>query len=149
MYNTTLALHNIARWIVLAAGVMALLRAYRGWFGGRAWSSTERRANTFFSVAIDVQFLLGLILTVTSPIVKGALLNFGRAIRAGVPRFFLLKHVPLMIAVVAIVHITSEAAKKAPDDVAKHRRAAIGYSLAFLLILIAIPWWRRLFPGLG
>jgi hypothetical protein len=36
-------------------------------------------------------------------------------------------------------------ARKGADDAAKHRRAAIWFTLAALAIVIATPWFRPLF----
>jgi len=53
-----------------------------------------------------------------------------------------------MVAALAAIHITSSLVKKVEASEQRHKRAAIGYSLGFLLILIAIPWWRPLLPTL-
>ena len=62
MYDFLLAVHNILRWIVLFLLILALVRAYWGWFGKREWTSTDRRVGTYYSVSLDIQLLLGLIL---------------------------------------------------------------------------------------
>ena len=44
-----------------------------------------------------------------------------------------------------LAHIGSAVARKGTDDAAKHRRAAIWYTLTILAIVLAIPWSRPLF----
>jgi hypothetical protein len=98
----------------------------------------------FFSSALDTQVLLGLILYFISPLTRTALQNFGAAMSSPDLRFFALEHVFYMLIAVILVHIGSVRARRAKTDVDKHRTAAIFYSLAVLIILIAIPWSRPL-----
>ena len=150
MYDVVLALHNVVRWIVLIFGVLAIVSAYRGWFGSRAWTELDRRFGVFFGSAMDTQLLLGLILYIfLSPLTTAMLRNFALAQSNPQTRFFGIEHILLMLVAVALVHMGSVMSRKPADDVAKHRTAAIYYSLAVVVILIAIPWWRPLFPGLG
>jgi uncharacterized membrane protein YozB (DUF420 family) len=150
MYDVVLALHNVVRWIVLIFGVLAIVSAYRGWFGSRAWTELDRRFGVFFGSAMDTQLLLGLILYIfLSPLTTAMLSNFALAQSNPQTRFFGIEHILLMLVAVVLVHVGSVMSRKPADDVAKHRTAAIYYSLAVVVILIAIPWWRPLFPGLG
>jgi hypothetical protein len=55
----------------------------------------------------------------------------------------------MMILAVTVAHLGSVASKRVTTDASKYRRAAVGYSLAALLVVLAIPWWRPLLPGLG
>jgi len=148
MYQFIISIHNIARWIVIIAAVYALFRAYRGWFGKRSWMDADRKAGMYFSIAFDVQFLLGLILTVVSPLVRSIISSFQNAMTIDELRL-IVEHIPLMLMALILVHVTSVLAKRAEDDVTKHRRAAIGYTLAFIVMILAIPWARPFFPGLG
>ena len=148
MYQFIISIHNIARWIVIIAAVYALFRAYRGWFGKRSWTDADRKAGLYFSIAFDVQFLLGLILTVVSPLVRSIISSFQNAMTIDELRL-IVEHIPLMLMALILVHVTSVLAKRAGDDVTKHRRAAIGYTLAFTVMILAIPWARPFFPGLG
>ena len=71
MYEFILAVHNILRWIILILAIVALVRAYWGWFGKRDWTPSDRRVGSFYSISLDVQLLLGLLLYFAlSPIVS-------------------------------------------------------------------------------
>jgi hypothetical protein len=148
MYDILLALHNITRWLVLATAVWALVRAFMGWSRGAAWTETDRKAGLYFGISVDIQFLLGLVLSFVSPIITGAFEDLGQAMQVAGMRMIVVEHIPLMVLALAVIHVTSVFARRAEDDAARHRRALIGYGLATLLIVIAIPWARRLFPGL-
>ncbi len=77
MFGFILAVHNILRWIVLILLVVALVRAFWGWFGKREWTSTDRKVGMFYSVSLDIQLLLGLILYfVLSPLTTTATSEF-------------------------------------------------------------------------
>ena len=148
MYLTVLAIHNIFRWIVLILGVITLLRAYLGWLGGRIWTSTDRTVSMLFASSLDIQLLLGLILYFfLSPITREFINDIGAAMADVQTRFFGLEHVLYMLAAVVLVHVGSARARRAETDVVKFRFAAIFFSLAFIVILIAIPWWRPLIRG--
>ncbi len=148
MYQFIISIHNIARWIVIIAAVYALFQAYRGWFGKKPWTETDRKAGLYFSIAFDVQFLLGLILTVVSPLVRSIISSFQNAMKIDELRL-IVEHIPLMLVALILVHVTSVLAKRAGDDVTKHRRAAIGYTLALIVMILATPWAKPFLPGLG
>jgi hypothetical protein len=141
------AVHNIMRWIVVVLAIVALVRAYWGWFGKREWSLTDRKVGMFFSISMDVQLLLGLILYFgLSPITRSAIQNLGAAMAEAGLRFFALEHFFYMLVAVIVVHVGTTLSRKAVDEVAKHRRAALWFTLAILLILVGMPWSRSLIP---
>jgi len=149
MYPVVLALHNIFRWIVVVAAILALVRAYRGWLRKSDWNNADRRVGVFFTVSMDIQLLLGLLLYVFfSPITRTALSDIGAAMGDPGARFFALEHLFYMFLAVVFAHLGNTFAKKAAQAADKHRRAAIWYTLAILAILLGMPWMRRLLPGL-
>jgi uncharacterized membrane protein YozB (DUF420 family) len=150
MYPFILAVHNILRWIIVILAVLALARAYLGWFGQRPWTERDRRIGVFFTSALDVQLLLGLILYFAlSPITRAAFQNFGAAMGNDVARFFAVEHILYMVLAIVLAHIGSASARRAANDVDKHRRMAIWFTLAVLALLLGIPWFRPILPGLG
>lgn len=149
LHTILLSSHNLLRWLVLLLGLWALYRAWRGWRGQAAWEQADRRAGLFFTIALDTQLLIGLILYVISPLTSLAFSDFGRALQNTEIRFLILEHAPLMLLAVVFAHVANAGAKRDAPAQDKHRRAAIWFGLAMLAILIAIPWWRPLLPGLG
>jgi hypothetical protein len=139
-----LSIHSVARWLVLAFAGLAMVRAYSGWMGRRGWGQADRRAGLLFTVGVDIQLLIGLIVALLSPLVKAAFSDLGAAMAAGELRFFVAEHMPLMIVAVVLAHVSGAVSRMGAEDVAKHRRAAIGYTLTLLFILVAMPWWRPL-----
>lgn len=148
MYGTILAFHNILRWLVLVAGLLAAGRALLGWFGGKAWTPLDNQAGLLFTISMDVQLLLGLLLYgVLSPITQQAFADFGAAMGDAGLRFFAVEHIAVMIVAVALAHVGRTRAKKAATDQKKHQMAAIFFTIAILAVLAAIPWSRPLLPA--
>lgn len=142
MYTSILLIHSWLRWVVLAAGLIAVFRSLRS--GGRPWTAGDEAASRWFIISLDVQLLLGVILYFAlSPITPLAFEDFGAAMRTPAIRFWAVEHVFGMIVALALAHIGRARVRKATDDRRRHRRAAIFYTLALVAILAAIPW-----PGL-
>lgn len=147
MLTILLAVHNIMRWIIVVLAIVALIRAYWGWFGKREWTPTDHNAGLLFSISLDIQLLLGLIIYFgLSPITRSAIQNLGAAMSNANLRFFALEHFILMLIAVILVHIGTGASRKAVEAISKHRRAAVWFTLAVLAILVGMPWFRPLFP---
>ncbi len=130
MYGIVLIIHSWLRWAVLAAGIAAAAR------GGARDSSTGR----WFTILLDVQVTLGLLLYfVLSPITGAALDDFGGAMKIPQLRFFAVEHVFGMVIGTALAHIGRARVRKAPSH-RRGRTAAIFYGLALIAILASIPW---------
>ncbi len=147
MYPLVLGIHNILRWIVLVLGVIVLPQAYRGWLGKAPWTESARKIQVFFAASVDAQLLLGLLLYFgLSYIVRGAFLDFGAAMSNAGARFFALEHPASMLLALVFVHVGAARSKKAPDDAGKYRQVAIWFTLAFLIVLLGMPWSRPFLP---
>lgn len=150
MYPIVLSLHNVLRWVVLLIGIFAAVRAASGWFQKREWSDLDRKVGLYFTIAMDIQILLGLLLYLFfSPITTSALRDFGAAMGIAGQRYFALEHVLSMALALVFAHLGSALPKRTDDPVSKYRRATIWFTLAVLLIILGMPWMRPLFPGIG
>jgi hypothetical protein len=150
MYGFILAVHNIVRWVVLIAGVLAAIRALIGWLGKKEWTKQDRLFGVIFTSSVDVQLLLGILLYfVYSEWGIKAILDKGMSFVMGESqyRFFAIEHIFLMVLGLVFAHLGSALPKRVDDAVSKHKRAAIWFSLAVLVILAGIPWWRSLLPS--
>lgn len=148
MYPYVLGAHNIVRWIVLLAGAWAVLLAWRGWLGRRQWTKSEATATRAFVGALDLQFLLGLLLyAVFSPLTRQGFGDFGGAMSDAPVRYFLVEHPFIMIVAVAVAHIGAVKIRKASADAERFQRASIMLGLSFAAIVGFIPWARPLVPS--
>lgn len=137
MYPILLVVHSLLRWAVLAAGGAALLRALGS---KRAWSAADDRAGFWFVMAMDLQFLLGLLLYAgVSPMTRVVFADFGAAMGNSMLRFWAVEHLFGMVVALALVHIGRVRIRKA-DPVRRRRLALIFYGLALAVILASIPW---------
>jgi heme A synthase len=147
MYPVILGLHNLIRWAAVILLVYALFRMYRGFFSNASWGSTDRKAGLFLTIAMDIQFLFGLLLYfVYSPLTKQFFQNFGGAMGVRELRFFGLEHVLYMVVALVLAHIGGAAGKKDLDDKSKFKRGATFFTLATLALLLGMPWFRPLLP---
>lgn len=146
MYEVVKGLHNILRWVVLAGGAYALFVAYRGLFGRATWREGGRLSGIVFTSALNVQLMLGLLLYGISPITRAAMQDLGAAMGDDTFRYFAMEHFVSMILAVVAAQAGFSLAKRAEGERARFVRAAVGYTLAALLVLSVIPWWRPLLP---
>ncbi|MEO5895240.1 MAG: hypothetical protein ABIS06_06030 [Vicinamibacterales bacterium] len=138
MYTAVLIIHSWLRWAVLVVGLMAFLRAATA--GGRPWTPADDRATRWFTIVLDLQILLGLVLYFgLSPFTREALGDFGAAMKNSGLRFWAVEHTFGMIIGVALAHVGAVKVRKAPSY-RKHRLAMIFVGLALLAILASIPW---------
>jgi hypothetical protein len=139
MYTFFLTLHNLTRWLVVIFAVLALVRMYSGMIGRKAWTAADNRAGMLFTMFLDIQVLLGLILYFFSPTTL-SFLGGQAGMANALVRFFAVEHTLLMLVAVVIAHVGRSLSKKASSDAGKFRRGALWFTIAVLLILFAIPW---------
>lgn len=140
-YEIVRILHNLVRWAVVIFGVLAAGRALIGWLGRRGWLPLDNRLGLFFTISLDIQALLGLLLYfVLSPTTTSYFSRMGEAMSIPQVRFFLVEHSLMMLVALVLAHIGRSRARKAPNPIARHRAAAIFYTIAIVLVLVAIPW---------
>lgn len=144
MYPTLLLLHSWTRWLVLIFGLIAFLRALSGWLGRKPYTGADNGMGAAFVGSMHLQLLLGLILYFVSPFGASA---FETAKAAGTSvmkdaagRFFAVEHLALMLVAVICAQVGRSTSKKTLDAVLKHKKAAIWFGVALLLVLLMIPW---------
>src|SRR5437660_11513220 len=108
LYLPLLTIHSLLRWLVLAAAMAAIAVCVSGWAGRKPWSQAARRFGVMFVAAMDLQFLLGLVLYLwASPFVQGAFQNMAAAMKQEELRFFAVEHVTSMILALVFAHLGS------------------------------------------
>ena len=141
MYGAVLILHSLIRWLVLLAGIVAVVRAITGWRTGRPWTLADDRAGSRFASVFDLEMLLGLVMYFfLSPITRAAIQDFGGAMANSAMRFWAVEHIFGMIVAIALTHIGRARVRRITQDTRKHKVAAIFFTLALLTMLASIPW---------
>ncbi|MEL7588264.1 MAG: hypothetical protein AAGU19_16260 [Prolixibacteraceae bacterium] len=143
MYIGLLHLHNVLRWLIILAALIVLLKYFIGWFSQNKWRKSDHTLGIVFTGLIDLQFLTGIVLYFfVSPITKTAFQDFGAAMKNADLRFYAVEHALMMLIAVVLIHVGWSRSKKAVTDRAKFGRALVFFGLAYLLIMVSIPWSR-------
>lgn len=134
MHELLLLLHSWVRWVAIIGGVLATVTTF---------SSTDPKNNRWgliFTIGLDLQFLLGLLLLLTS----SAFSNMGETMRDATARFYAVEHPTMMIVALALAHMGRVMARKAATPAAARNKALIFFGLATLAMLAMTPWPFRL-----
>ncbi|PWB27985.1 hypothetical protein [Flavobacterium sp. HTF] len=140
MYSTLLFLHSIVRWLVLLSLFYSLVRAYKGHFRKLPFSKTDNSVRHWTATIAHIQLMVGIVLYSQSPIIKYFWNNFAQASKDINTLFFGLIHFVLMLIAIIVITIGSAAAKRKTVDEDKFKTMLIWFSIALLIIFIAIPW---------
>ena len=95
----------------------------------------------FFTIALDLQLLVGLLLHLgLSPLTQMAFENVAAAMRSPSLRFWAVEHPFGMVIALVLVHVVRVRIRKAATDVSRHKLAAILFGIALVVILLSSPW---------
>jgi len=134
-----LVIHSLLRWFILLFGLWTLLSAIAGVVGNKAYSASDSRANFSFMLGMDIQLLVGLALYFVGGWFD-RLKDLGNNMHDANLRFFTMEHELMMIIAWILVHVGRVSVKKATSSSAKFKRSLIFFGIAFVLILVAMPW---------
>ncbi len=140
-YQIVLFLHSILRYVAVIAALAAIVMAFRGWLTRRPFTALDDRLGMIYTTSLHTQLLVGLLLyAVFSPLTQVAFRDMGTAMQTPALRFYSVEHISLMVVGIIVATVGRALARRAKDDVGKHRMAAILYTLSIVLIFVAIPW---------
>ena len=145
MYSFLLQLHSGFRYIVMLLLIVAILLSLVGWFGNKLYTKTNRLINLFTMISAHTQLLIGLCLYFVSPLVTFS----SETMKDPITRYWTVEHISMMIFAVALITVGHSRSKRTVNPVAKHRSVAIYYSLALLVIVLAIIQSMRPFFGVS
>lgn len=140
MFQILISSHSIVRWLVLASLLWAIFRAYRGLTANLPFSKTDNAVRHWTATIAHIQLLIGILLFTQSPQVQFFWKNTASAIHYKDPLFFGLIHIVLMLVAVVVLTIGSALSKRKPTDQEKFKTMLTWFSIALLLIFLAIPW---------
>lgn len=140
MQHTLLFFHSIFRWLVLSSLVLAIYTAFKGYQSKALFSQTANRIRHFTATIAHIQLIIGLVLYFQSPAVKQFMATPGWPQRITESLFFGAIHISFMISAVLIITLGSAFSKRKQTAPEKYKTMLIWFSLALVIILIAIPW---------
>lgn len=135
MYAILDSLHSYNRYLLLAAMVFVLYRAYSGWLGNKAYVKADNSASAALLGLTHLQLVLGLVLYFYSPLTTLARSNMGAAMKDSWQRYFGVEHLSTMVIAVVLIQLGRSLSKKAGDDTARFKKLAIYTTIAALLII--------------
>lgn len=140
MYSTLIYWHSILRWIVLIALVFAIGLSVKGYFKKTEFSKFDNAFRHWTATISHVQLMLGILLFTQSLLVKYAFKNFKQISFHSEAFFFGIIHILFMLSAIVCITIGSAKAKRKALSKDQYNTMLIWFSIALLLILIAIPW---------
>ena len=136
MYDVLLILHSLLRYALVFTAVFAIYRAVSGWQTNQPFTSTDNKASVFLVMFMHTQLVIGFLLYfVFSPFAE-----IGIDMKNPVIRFWKVEHLALMVMAVALFQVGRIVSKKAATDLLKHKKAAIFYTIGFVILMAGIPW---------
>jgi hypothetical protein len=140
MYQTLTFYHSITRWLVLLSLIISIYKAYKGYFTKSIFTKTDNAIRHCTATIAHIQLVIGIILYAQSPMIKYFWKNFNVAIKDFDTTFFGLIHIFLMLIAIVIITIGSALSKRKPTNQEKFKTMLVWFSVALLIIFIAIPW---------
>jgi hypothetical protein len=145
MQTGLLHLHNLLRWVVLIAIVVAIVQLFL--------KKDALKASKVLLISAHSTLVLGLYQYFFGPVGYFFIKDMGMAaaVKDKVTRFWAVEHILTMIIAIALITIGHVKYKKGGSP----RTTLILYILALIFIFGAIPWpfrteiARPLFPGMG
>jgi len=131
MHDLVLVLHSWVRWAAIITGILATVTAVAG-----PSDSRNNRWGLFFTIALDLQFLLGLLLLLTST----AFSNMGDTMRDATARFYAVEHPTIMIVAIALAHVGRVLARRAASPASARTKLIVFFGLSTLVLLVGAPW---------
>jgi hypothetical protein len=138
MYHILIVLHTYVRWFVLLSLIIAVYKAFSGYFFNKAFTKSDNTVRHLTATVAHIQLMIGMILYFQSPVIKYFFKNMSSA--GAEYSFFGMIHSSLMLVAIVIVTIGSAMAKRKKTDKEKFKTMLFWFSLAFVIIFLAIPW---------
>ena len=140
MYETLIYCHTYIRWLVLGSLLYAIYRAYRGYVSKLTFTKTDNAVRHWTATIAHIQLMIGMVLYFKSPIIKYYWTNSKEGTSNIDFSFFAIIHISLMLVAIVLITIGSANAKRKQTDLEKFRTVLIWFSIALLIIFLAIPW---------
>jgi len=141
MHQFLLAAHNTLRWAVVIFVAINLYQSFSGWFGDRRWEAMDKQNSRLFVIFMDLQILVGFLLYFVYTPWGGYLGSMSRTtMRDPVQRFWVIEHFFSMVLAAILIHVAVFLSKKPASGGVTHKRNALLFLAASILILASIPW---------
>ena len=140
MYSYLLPAHAMVRWLVLFFIIYSIYRAWVGFAQNKPFSKTDNAFRHWTATVAHIQLMIGIILYTQSPIVKYSWVDTKTGIQNLDLTYYGMIHLVLMLTAIVLLTIGSALAKRRLTDKEKFRTMLVWFSVALIIIFIAIPW---------
>jgi disulfide bond formation protein DsbB len=132
METTFLHLHSSFRWLAIIFLIVAIIKSLNGWLGKKEFNKSDNIIAILLLSFTHLQLIVGLSLY----FIKGWHQQMSNMADSSV-RFWAMEHGFTMLIAITLITLGRVKSKKATTDLLKHKKGAIFYSVAFILILWA------------
>ncbi|PCI96715.1 MAG: cytochrome B [Flavobacteriales bacterium] len=132
-----LHLHSGLRYLILLFLLTAIVKSLAGWLGKKPFKKADNLVAVILVALVHTQALVGIVVYAMSDMVKAGLADMGATMKNAPHRFWTVEHAVMMLLVVVLITIGRSKSKKAETDELKHKKGAIFYIIALVLILWA------------
>ena len=120
---------------------IAVVNAITGLTSKRAFKDKDLRISLFTLIVMHIQLLIGLGWYFMSPWYKSLKdSGMGETMKNVEVRLLAVEHPLMMLFAIVLITTGWSRHKKQTTDTGKFKKIAVFYGIAFLLILIRIPW---------
>lgn len=143
MYDGVLNLHSYWAYAVLGLLLIAILNAFTGLSSKRVFTPKDRQISMLALVFTHVQFVIGLVLLFTSPIVQsGFAAGMGEVMKNAEIRKLAIEHPFVNLLAIVFITIGWSKHKRVEESARKFKIIGIFYVIGLVLLLSRIPWDR-------
>ncbi|NQY24030.1 MAG: hypothetical protein HRT41_08330 [Campylobacteraceae bacterium] len=140
MDSLEIFIHSWMRWLVCFGVIANLALAYYGYFANKRFTLFNKIFSHVSVAFVHIQFISGLILYYNSEITSMFFADMKGSMSNLEVRYFSIEHSLLMLIAVVLITVGSFKAKRIQGDKNKFKTLMIYFTLACILILVAIPW---------
>lgn len=140
LYSLFLFLHSWNRWLIVMSGLVLITLLITYLSTKKTYNTTVKTFAITYLSSLHFQLLIGLILYFfISPFTQLALSDFGEAMKNADLRYWAVEHTFLNLLGIILAQVGYSKSKKRLESNSKMKTLLIWNSIAFLIILLAIP----------
>lgn len=135
-YLILVHVHSVIRWFILVFLIYSLVVSFTKWRGAGVLSKRDSLIAALTVHFSHFQLLAGFILY----FVSYKVMFDSEALASPMIRFFTIDHMATMVLAITCLTIGNIKAKRASDPKQKAKLIFIWFLIAFILMMVAIPW---------
>lgn len=144
MLKGLLDLHNLLRWLILILLVVNIIKNFAD--TNKPFTKIHKKMGLWLMICAHLTLVVGLVMLAVD---LSSLADRSMIMSNDALRFKFVEHPIAMIIAIVLITIGKGVAKKNVSDLKKHRKSAVLYLIALVIILAMIPWsTSSLMPGM-